>query len=76
MIPRADIHTPFAAWVGLFRAAAPGTVSIPLWRGEGWRDWADAFEQAADGDVLDVPRQTEFPSFESWADEFIRRNEG
>jgi hypothetical protein len=35
----------------------------------------DEFREAADGDEIDVPRQTEFSEFEAWADDFIRRNE-
>jgi hypothetical protein len=75
MIPQANRFTPFQEWVELFRVSVGGGTSIPEWQGQGWREWVDAFREAADGDEIDVPRQTEFSEFEAWADDFIRRNE-
>jgi hypothetical protein len=76
MIPRADRFTPFESWVDQFRLTVGGSTSIPEWRGGSWRDWVREFQTAADGDVIDVPREAEFNDFETWADDFIRRNEG
>lgn len=75
MIPRADNLTPFPFWTEVVREEIAGDGSVPLWRGETWREWVDNFKEAADGDVLDIPRQIEFRTFEAWADEFILLNE-
>lgn len=75
MIPRADNLTPFPFWTEVVRDQIGGDGSVPIWQGEEWRVWVDRFREASDGDVLDIPRQIEFRTFEAWADEFIRLNE-
>lgn len=76
MIPRADAATPFESWVESFRLTVGGSTSIPQWRGEPWREWVREFQGAADGDVIDVPREADYQDFETWADDFIRLNGG
>lgn len=75
MIPRADQFTGFLLWTEALRDEIPGDGSVPFYRGESWQVWVDRFKQASDGDVIDIPRSTDFQTFEAWADEFIRRNE-
>ncbi len=73
MIPSPDYISP-REWVDALSDLVDAPV--PRFIADDWRTWVRTFQESSDGPGLSVPREFDFPTFNGWASEFIRQNEG